>query len=67
MSAIGKLAEWNDARGYGFIEPTGKHAGGGRVFVHVNDYRQMGGGQTSANCCITRPGASPTAAGARRT
>lgn len=42
MSAIGKLAEWNDARGYGFIEPAGKNAGGGRVFVHVRDYRQMG-------------------------
>lgn len=42
MPALGKLVEWNDARGYGFIEPLGEDAGSGRVFVHVHDYRQMG-------------------------
>lgn len=42
MSSIGKLAEWNDARGHGFIEPMGEDASRGRVFVHVRDYRQMG-------------------------
>ena len=39
---IGKLVEWNDARGYGFIEPLDATTGSGRVFVHVRDYRQMG-------------------------
>lgn len=42
MSSIGKLAEWNDARGHGFIEPMGEDVSRGRVFVHVRDYRQMG-------------------------
>ena len=32
MRMAGRIVEWNDARGFGFIEPNG---GGDRAFVHV--------------------------------
>ena len=32
MRRTGRLRDWNDARGFGFIEP---HDGGERVFLHV--------------------------------
>ena len=32
MRYAGRIAEWNDARGFGFVEPNG---GGDRAFVHV--------------------------------
>ncbi len=32
----GRLVDWNDARGFGFIEDDGVD---GRVFVHVKDFR----------------------------
>lgn len=37
--STGRLAEWNDARGFGFIEPAG---GGRRVFVHVSAFQGDG-------------------------
>lgn len=36
MRFKGTIAEWNDSRGFGFIEPTG---GGERVFCHVSAFR----------------------------
>lgn len=33
MKYAGKIAEWNDDRGFGFIEPQG---GGDRTFVHIS-------------------------------
>jgi uncharacterized membrane protein YsdA (DUF1294 family)/cold shock CspA family protein len=33
----GRILEWNDARGYGFVVPNG---GGERAFVHINDFRR---------------------------
>jgi uncharacterized membrane protein YsdA (DUF1294 family)/cold shock CspA family protein len=36
MRYQGRLIEWNDDRGFGFIEPNG---GGERVFLHVNSLR----------------------------
>jgi cold shock CspA family protein len=43
----GKLAKWNDDRGFGFIEPT---QGGDEVFVHISalprDGRQPMNGET---------------------
>lgn len=35
MRNSGTLVEWNDARGFGFIEPNG---GGARVFVHISAF-----------------------------
>jgi len=38
-SLTGTLANWNDARGFGFIEPSG---GGRRVFVHASAFESAG-------------------------
>jgi uncharacterized membrane protein YsdA (DUF1294 family)/cold shock CspA family protein len=35
MGQQGRLAEWNDERGFGFIDPLD---GGARVFVHVSEF-----------------------------
>ena len=36
MRYQGRLIEWNDERGFGFIEPNG---GGERVFLHIKAVR----------------------------
>lgn len=35
MRQQGKLSEWNDARGFGFVQPNG---GGERCFVHIHAF-----------------------------
>jgi uncharacterized membrane protein YsdA (DUF1294 family)/cold shock CspA family protein len=40
MDQLGKLIEWNDARGFGFIQPIDKPTD--RVFLHIREYRLMG-------------------------
>ena len=37
MRYVGRIAEWNDEKGYGFVTPNG---GGGRTFVHVNSFEK---------------------------
>lgn len=37
MQQQGKVTEWNDDRGFGFIAPAG---GGSRVFVHISAFGQ---------------------------
>lgn len=39
MRHEGKLTEWNDAKGFGFITPA---AGGPRVFVHISAFPRGG-------------------------
>jgi len=34
----GRLTEWNDAKGYGFVEPNG---GGDRAFVHIKAFGRL--------------------------
>ena len=34
---VGRIAEWNDEKGYGFVEPNG---GGERAFVHVKAFER---------------------------
>jgi uncharacterized membrane protein YsdA (DUF1294 family)/cold shock CspA family protein len=40
MEQLGKVSEWNDDRGFGFIVPLGGEPA--RVFFHVRDYRLDG-------------------------
>lgn len=35
MRLQGKISEWNDARGFGFVQP---HGGGERCFVHIRAF-----------------------------
>ena len=37
MRFQGRVAEWNDARGFGFVAPNG---GGKRVFVHISAFAE---------------------------
>lgn len=39
MRFEGTLRRWDDAKGYGFIEP---HQGGQDLFVHISDMRHLG-------------------------
>lgn len=39
MRYAGRITQWNDERGFGFIEPNG---GGDPVFVHVSDLARRG-------------------------
>ncbi len=38
MREQGRLTEWNDERGFGFIEPLG---GGARVFAHISEFPKV--------------------------
>ena len=39
MRFAGKITEWNDDRGFGFVVPNG---GGDRAFVHISEVRSRG-------------------------
>lgn len=41
MEQLGKVVQWHDDKGFGFIE-TVDAAGGARVFFHIRDYEQAG-------------------------
>ncbi|NDK39151.1 DUF1294 domain-containing protein [Pseudoxanthomonas gei] len=42
MHCLGKVQDWNDERGYGFIAPLDPPDHGGRTFFHIRDYQQQG-------------------------
>lgn len=37
MRLAGRITDWNDQKGFGFVVPNG---GGARAFVHVNDFQR---------------------------
>ncbi len=37
MRLAGRIVDWNDDKGFGFVVPSG---GGDRAFVHVNDFQR---------------------------
>ena len=39
MRHQGKITQWNDDKGYGFVEP---HGGGDRAFVHIKAFERPG-------------------------
>lgn len=42
MQRLGKVQDWNDERGYGFIAPLDATNDGARTFFHIRDYQQAG-------------------------
>src|SRR3546814_13499178 len=36
MRLAGRISDWNDDKGYGFVTPNG---GGGRAFVHIKAFQ----------------------------
>ncbi len=42
MERLGKVHEWNDERGFGFILPLESGTQSGRAFFHIRDYHQDG-------------------------
>ncbi len=39
MRYVGRITDWNDERGYGFVSPNG---GGERAFVHIKAFEKRG-------------------------
>lgn len=39
MRHVGRIADWNDEKGYGFVTPNG---GGERAFVHIKAFEKRG-------------------------
>lgn len=42
MQKLGKVQDWNDERGYGFIVPLDAADSSDRTFFHIRDYQQQG-------------------------
>lgn len=42
MRYQGKLIEWHDDKGYGFIQPVGQHATEQKIFLHIRSFARRG-------------------------
>ena len=47
MQYQGKIVNWNDDKGYGFVEPTN---GGNRAFVHIKAFAKSGRRPVDGDC-----------------
>ncbi|UWX04498.1 DUF1294 domain-containing protein [Pseudoxanthomonas sp. NC8] len=59
MASLGRIVDWNEARGFGFIQPLATSQP--RLFFHIRDYRQ---GRTAPG--TGRAGEIPCATAGRR-
>ena len=41
MQRLGKVEDWNDERGYGFIAPLQTSEGGGKTFFHGSQHDRL--------------------------
>lgn len=41
MRVSGRICQWNDARGFGFVRPVGDDTGA-QIFAHINSFQQRG-------------------------
>lgn len=54
MQRLGKVAQWHDDKGFGFIQAV-NDATAARVFFHIHDYEQSGRRPTPAKWCASFP------------
>jgi len=66
---LGKVADWRDDRGYGFVVPVERGDGPERLFFHIDDYTQAGRRPERGELVryvASRQADRPTDAGGRR-
>jgi len=49
----GRISDWNDEKGFGFVEPSG---GGDRAFVHINAFQRGSRRPVTGDLISYRPG-----------
>lgn len=53
MRMAGRISDWNDEKGFGFVEPNG---GGERAFVHINEFQRGSRRPVTGDLISYRPG-----------
>ena len=56
MRLVGRITDWNDAKGFGFVVP---HGGGDRAFVHINEFQRGSRRPVAGDLISYRPGNDP--------